>query len=359
MVLLVAESLEGTHTTKAPKGVELLSTRGSSVISYNYKGNSYFVSKGFREFVEATKPELVLIGTDLDQTGTKIATVLKNYLDEKGIRSVRTAFTEKGYLKVGRFYTEKEMSFHKWLDRKNVEVSNYFNRKGLDGGKVGKVSLSKAVVLGSVRKIREKGKITVRKGKTCTATALVKGNMLGYGERATMSKLRRLYLSGKIEYPRVDADYFPSPYQVYAHPPLTSNGYTDEIVSPIAEKELPVNLNTIPLALAQERVTTPSTVEKHSRLVREVFTPSLKPKPEYERLVRECESIAKEYELEYRKALIGISPNSFLFPYPKPRKRKELDEWYDNLMRKLKEEREREERKKKEETSPNLGGDFF
>jgi len=346
-MLLITESLEGTHLTRAPKGAELLSTKGSSVISYNYNNNSYYLSKAFRDFVESAKPEVVLIGTDLDQTGTKVATVIKSYLDERGIRNVRTAFTEKGYLKVGRFYTEEEMNRCKWLDKANIEIAKFFSRRGLDGGRVGRLSLSKAIVLGSVKKLKEKGRVRVRRGKTCTATALVKGNIYGLNERAVMQKLQRLYLTGKIEYPRVDADYFPSPYQVYAHPPLTSTGYEDEIISPIVDDELPVALATVPLALAEERITTPSTVEKHSRLVREVFDESLIPKPEYTKLVKECESIAREYEPEYKKALADISPNAPLFPYPKPRKRKELDDWYEKLMKKLK-ELEEEERKSKD-----------
>jgi len=353
MYALITESTVGSHVPPSGDFV-LLSTNGTRGITFNSRSLSYSVPKNVMDFIRqqyrSGKIKGVLLGTDLDHTGTKIATVYRNFLDSEGIPNVRTAFTSKGYMKVGRCYSDSQMKMFALLDKLNIESAKFFREKfGLK-----KFSIQKATVVGSVRKWRG-GTIKTRNG-TNTFTALVKGLKKGLSAKTVESRLQSLYYAGSIEYPRVDVDYFTpeTAYDVYAHPPLTSKGYTDDLISDFEELELPADKKTVILGIAEDRLITPATAFRYQQLIDEFFTDSLEPKPEYRKVVRECEALTEEIEYEYRSILSGISPRFPLSPAPPMPSRRKKKEEEEEILEWFKKTREKESLPLNNENGPEL-----
>jgi len=352
-VVLISESLRGTH--RPPFPVMQLSTRGSAGFYLSHSTGDYPVRSDILRFIEANDPKVVLIGTDFDHTGTKIGTILKNQIQDfasskgKDIEIIRTAFTNKGYMKVGRFYNEKEMNACKEYDRMNAEVRAFFKKKHPDKPAT---SLSKAIATARAYSyLKNGGSVAVKQGKTATVTAVVKGILGGMTARGVMSRLNKAYAMGMIEYPRVDVDYYADsyPYDVYAHPPLTSFGYTDEVVSPIEDETLPLTLNTVLLALSDDRLVTPSMVEKTDEHLRQVFEENGKPKDGFEAYIRDCQAIEREYVKEYQRSLKAMSPRSPIYRVKNPKKKEE-----EALLEYLKKVKEKAEELFEKEQPQNL-----
>lgn len=352
-VILISESLRGTH--RPPFPVMQLSTRGSAGFYLSNSTGNYPVRSDILRFIEANNPKVVLIGTDFDHTGTKIGTILRNQIKEfaekngKDIEVIRTAFTNKGYMKVGRFYNEREMNACKEYDRMNAEVRAFFREKHSDKPPT---SLSKAIATARAYSLlKEGGNVAVKQGKTATVTAVVKGMLGGMTASGVMSRLNKAYAMGVIEYPRVDVDYYADsyPYDVYAHPPLTSMGYEDEIVSPIEEDALPLTINTVLLALSDERLVTPSMLDRTDEHLRAVFDENGRPKDGFENYIKDCQAIEREYVKEYQKTLKAMSPRSPIYRVRNPKKKQE-----EALLEYLKKVKERAEELFEKEQPQNL-----
>ena len=360
--VLITESLRGTHRPSFSFPVTTISTRGTGAIYFSQDTLSYKVSKSVTNFIQNEKPDIVFLGSDLDQTGTKIATVVNKEIQKinetlrkqglREIKTLRTAFTEKGYMRIGRLYTDSEMRSLAELDLMNMGVAKFFKEKFTN---IPTTGLKRAVIVGAVSQIaKNQDKIKVRTQGTATVTAFTK-HLLNGGKASTFSKkMEKLYAGGHIEYPRVDNDYFinETPYEVYAHPKLTALGYTDRDISPFEVEELPLNKATIMMALAQERLVTPSMVVNYFKTIEEVFDDNLKPKEEFTQYVKECESIYREYESEYREILQKASPRSRMLRTLTPtkiKKKEELDEWLEKVKKRMIEEFEREEMEKKQQ----------
>ncbi len=352
-VVLISESLRGTH--RPPFPVMQLSTRGSAGFYLSHSTGDYPVRSDILRFIEANNPKVVLIGTDFDHTGTKIGTILKNQIQDfasrkgKDIEIIRTAFTNRGYMKVGRFYNDREMNACKEYDRMNAEVRAFFKEKHPDKPAT---SLSKAIATARAYSyLKNGGSVAVKQGKTATVTAVVKGILGGMTARGVMSRLNKAYAMGMIEYPRVDVDYYADsyPYDVYAHPPLTSFGYTDEVVSPIEDETLPLTLNTVLLALSDDRLVTPSMVEKTDEHLRQVFEENGKPKDGFEAYIRDCQAIEREYVKEYQRSLKAMSPRSPIYRVKNPKKKEE-----EALLEYLKKVKEKAEELFEKEQPQNL-----
>jgi 5S rRNA maturation endonuclease (ribonuclease M5) len=341
-VAWVTESLHGSHNPDI-KGITLISTRGNAPLFFSDKGG-YKVSRSLAETLNEF--DTVVIGTDLDREGTKLATVIRDSLTRpKNV--VRAAFTGSGYAKVSDFYTSSEMKAVEEKTRLSREISSFFKKRGAN------LNLTTAVAVGRIAQ-GIPSSVKVKRGKTATVTAVVKGQLKGKGALAVMKRLQSAYASGLIDYPRVEADYFPPDdrYQVYAHPELTSLGYSDEFVSPIEADELPLNLKTALLFLEEERLITPAYVPIVQNTLEEFFNEDLTPKPEKKHIVEECRKIADDYSLEYRNYLYGTSPNLPLVPVPRPRKntKKDAEEFIQKLIDSQKKALElaEEERKKRQ-----------
>jgi len=344
MYLLITESTKGSHVPPSLNGkVLVFSTGGSRGIVFNPQTKSYYVQSSARKFIkdlwDSGKIKGVLVGTDLDHVGTKIATVYREFLENEGIPSVRTAFTSKGYLKVGGFYAPSQMRYYALIDNLNVNTARFFR----EAYGINNFSAQKGIVVAKAKNWKGR-RVPVRKG-TNTVTALINGLMQGKSASAVKSHLQRLYYAGSVEYPRVDVDYF-SPetaYDVYAHPPLTANGYKDSIVKEIEKESLEANTKTVVLGLAEQRFLTPSTCFKYQELIEEFYHDDLTPKEEYKQVIKEAEAIANEVETEYRMILSNLSPKMPLYSVPEPPSPKgkgkddEVDEWFTLARQKEKE----------------------
>jgi len=329
-VLLVSESLKGGHHRVGHPLVFQISTGGSSAVVY--KNNGYGVSNRFHQQIKSLKgrPAAVLLGTDLDQQGTKVATVLRDYFENiYGGRTpiIRYALTAKGYAKVGRFYTQKEMQAFHALDRANIETARFYSKFLKTAFPM---SLKSACVLAATAAIgRQRKTLKVKQGRTSTITAMTKGLYSGQTPKQTMAHLQGLYSAGLIDYPRVAADYDDSPLQVYAHPPLTAKGYNDDVVSPINAEELPLDKKSILLALSEAGLITPSMAATYWERIDACFDDQLKVKEKAYFVVKESVRIAASMGEEYASLLREISPNAPLeevAPFPKPKGKKKEDE---------------------------------
>ena len=361
MAVLFTESLRGVHAPPFP--IRTVSTQGSAAVQYNFQQDSYQVVKGLLGAVE--KGEVALIGTDLDHVGTKVATVLAEKLREKGVKPVRFSLTSRGYAFVGRFYTEQEMKACREFDRMNIQVANYFRRKYPDAPTT---SVSTAAVVRAVHEAPERFKVPTK--GTNTASVVTKELLKGKSIKSALGKLQRLYLSGKVEYPRVDNDLITEkPFEVYAHKALTDYGYTDDTVSPFEDEELPFTPATAPVYLSLQRVVTPASLGVQVERALMPFE-GRKIRPGWQAYVEDCLAVAREYENEYRRLLSALHPRSRKYKVKLPEN--PTKEWFEKLYtfqqqieryleeEKVKEERIREERlREKKLKEEERKRDFF
>jgi len=326
-ILLISESLKGEHHRVSSPFVLQLSTQGSRAVRYTPDG--YSVSSSFKRIADSLNPQAVLIGTDLDAQGTKIGTVIADYFRERGIPVYRYALTSKGYAKTGRFYTEREMKALHSIDSMNIAVARAFEKRyslpfKASVKKAGMVALAQALP----------SKIGVRPKGTSTITAYTQGLLRRVHPSAVRSRLERAYAGGLIDYPRVDADYEPNPYQVYAHPPLTSRGYKDEFVRDFEVEELPLRRETSLLFFRKFGFTTPAVAERDYGFIEEFFTEDMRVKEEYKSLVREFLAVSEETAELYVKLIETAHPNAPLYDAPPPPKtKKEVDRFLEDMER--------------------------
>jgi len=324
-VLLISESHIGNHYNAVRKlesegvSLELLSLQGSRGIKFTNKG--YSVSLAIKEY--AKKFDLVLLGTDLDLTGTKIASVLHYQLPTK---SVRVAFTSDGYVRVGEIFSKERLGRALALSREHMQFANRVRKRF----GVGSLGLSKAIAIRRAVLLAErKGGVRVKNG-TSTITVLTKAELKGIGGDVAYARLESLYRSGLIDYPRVDNDYINDfPYDLYPHQPLPKfEG--DYLFQPFEEKELELNDKTILLELSNRRLITPANSLKILKTIRLFLSSSLKPKKEFEPLVKYLlETISDEKETDYRLKLFFLyRPQLKLSPKLKPSK-KLLERWIE------------------------------
>jgi len=99
----------------------------------------------------------------------------------------------------------------------------------------------------------------------CTHTTLPSNNAL-----------TTAYRNGSIVYPRVENDYIISPYWriVDAHAPLNT---LDPFSSPLLEEEYPFTKATLPIALANMGISTPSTTLQIMKFIDTLYDDSLHP----------------------------------------------------------------------------------
>jgi hypothetical protein len=341
-IAFVAESHQGVHSPPFG-GVDFFSTRGSSPLFFSEKGFS--ISKSLASTLNSY--DAVIVGTDFDHAGTVLATAIRNSLTRPEV--LRAALAGDGYVRGGPFYSQKEMDAVLERYLKSRQVRSFFRQKfGVP------LSLTQAAALGAL--YGKKGeRFRVKSGKTATATALVKGLIKGSTPKAVASFLQKAYSSGRVEYPRVEADYFPPDdrFQVYAHSALTSRGYRHPLLTPFEEEELPLNAKTAALYLEEERLLTPSLLFEAAEKIEEFYEEDLTPKDD--RLLRECRAVYEAEKEFLENSFRESSPNYpiYLVPAPKPggkRKPKE-EELLEALKEALRREEEEFKRRKKRESA--------
>jgi hypothetical protein len=301
-VLVISESHIGTHYTALKKlekdniNVELLSLQGSNGIRFTNKG--YSVSLPIKEY--AGKFDLILLGTDLDLQGTKIASVLSYQLPKN---SVRVAFTSDGYVRVGDIFSKKRLGKALALDRNHLQFANRIRKKfGFPNLGLGKALAIRRAVLLSNSQV----KVKVLSEGTSTITVLTKAELKGMGAEIAYGRLESLYRSGVIEYPRVDNDYIKDfPYDLYPHPSLPR--LDNDIFQPIQKTELPLSDKTILLELSNRRLITPANAIPTLKTIRMVLSSDLKPKEEAKEIVKYLlESLSDEDEENFKQTLYSI-----------------------------------------------------
>jgi len=271
---LISESHIGKHRIEIPDfegELELLSLQGSRGINL-FKG-TYFVSKPIREY--AKRFDLILIGTDLDFQGTKIASILYHNLFHP--RVVRLSFTNHGYVRVGEVFSKSRIGKLLALEKENMRMASRLKRKF----KVNGIGLQKALLLREVYSLyKEKKPIKVLRKKTSTITAMVQGGKLGFTPSQTMGILVDWYKAGLIEYPRTDVEYiFENPYNLYPHPPLPVGD--SPLLQPIGERELEYSSINALLHLSNERLISPSSAVSAFETITRFFNKDLSPKTEF------------------------------------------------------------------------------
>ena len=325
-ILVIAESHKGKHleslkNIKTHK-VELLSLQGHRGINL-FKG-TYFVSKPIREY--AKKFDLVILGTDLDFIGTKIASILYHNLFHSKV--VRMAFTNRGYVKIGEVFEKSRIGKLLTLEKRNMITAKKIEKAtGIKG-----ITLSKALILREVYKLyKEDLEIKVLNKKTSTITALVQGFQIGFSPKETFNFLVGLYSQGIIEYPRTDAEYIEkNPYNLYPHSPLPK--LKSPIFEPIAQNTLGRNAINALLHLSNERLITPSTALNAFDTISQFFYFDLTPKEEFISLLEYIYNTFGEEDKGDFKNLLGNIYNPQLYLSPaKELSDKLLSEIYDAI----------------------------
>jgi len=296
--LLISESHIGSHLPPL-RGIDFLSLQGTRGVFLNREGR-FELSEGLKNTLKNYR--LVLVGTDLDVEGTKTATVIKNFCGQIGVKAIRLAFTEKGYVKIGGFLSSDRLGVLEKLARLN---RYWYSKYGYGYKSVMVLGRAYRDYLAKVNRI----KVLNPKG-TSTVTILVKGSLKGISPYTAYKLLNHLYREGVIEYPRVDNDYIPDkPYDLYPHPPLPRNlGKRHEIFAPIGKDSLPLDRNTYLLRLSNLRLITPSTATKYLKNLEYFFDEDLTPykSRKKRRLLEIFASISERYEDGFKKDLEAI-----------------------------------------------------
>jgi len=352
-IVLITESSFGRHHKIENENVKLISTKGSSIIKL--RGNGYKVSESFLAKVASYNPSFVLIGTDLDLQGTKIATLLHHSLKSMGIKNFRFALTEKGYMRVGEFLSDKRLQAIFLAEKANIEFAKKM-RKNF-GVSVGRKTF---FLLGTIQHFRRTKPIVknINPNGSNTITAITKMVLGGRSVSSAVMKLQNLYYQGKIPYPRVDNDYIlEKPYELYPHPNLREYGYKADVVMPLERNSYRFNYKTLWLQLCNERLITPSTVLYYDNQLNKFFwnKETLKPYKIYEPIF----DIAEEFYLaskdSYRKELESVYHPQLLLSEPRPlsslKKKSEFEllEMFEEMENSLKKNREENNQPSEEE----------
>ena len=347
MILLVTESSFGKHHKIENPNIKLLSTKGSSII--RFRPNGYKVSEKFLENIKSHKPSFVLIGTDLDLQGTKIATLLHHSLNSLGIKNFRFALTEKGYMRVGSFLSLSKLKLIHRLERANIDFAKKMKRNL--GISVGRKTF---FLLGAIQHYRKTKPIVknLNSNGSNTFTAITKVLSQNKSVASAVMKLQSLYYQGHIPYPRVDNDYIQDkPYNLYPHPNLREYGFKGKLIMPLEKKEYRFSYKTLWLHLNNERLITPSTIMYYDTQLNKFFwnKETLNPFKQYRDLLDFAEDFFLETKEDYRKELTAIYYPQLQLSEPQPisalKKKKEYE------LLEIFEEMENSLNKKKE---PNL-----
>ena len=307
-IAFISESHIGSHIPPLFKG-DFISLQGSRGVIYTSKG--FDLSPELKDTLSGYKT--LIVGTDLDVIGTKTATVIKDFAQKRGIKTVRLALTEKGY-RAGEFFTKEQMKALHDLATLNRQ---YYRRHGY--------SLQAIVVLGRAYRDSLKLKSVKVKNKkgTSTITTLVKLSRKGVSIESGMKTLQYLYKKGEIEYPRVDNDYITQkPFDLYPHPPLTTSlkrkkKKIPDFLTPFEEDELPLRRETYLLRLSNLRLITPSSAVKYYKLLCEFFDERMKPYPERVKTLKKFAKISEYFENDILTALETVYyPQRKLLPLP-------------------------------------------
>jgi hypothetical protein len=93
--------------------------------------------------------------------------------------------------------------------------------------------------------------------------------------KKAMNKLQIEYMSGSIDYPRVENSYI-KPQNVFELVPHLPMRMTTAVFSPIKNKQLPLNKKTSLLFLSQKRLINPSQAISYAEVIDEFFDEKLK-----------------------------------------------------------------------------------
>lgn len=344
MILLVTESSFGKHHKIENPNIKLLSTKGSSII--RFRANGYKVSEKFLENIKSHKPSFVLIGTDLDLQGTKIATLLHHSLNSLGIKNFRFALTEKGYMRVGNFLSLSKLKLIHRLERANIDFAKKMKRNL--GISVGRKTF---FLLGAIQHYRKTKPIVknLNSNGSNTFTAITKVLLQNKSVASAVMKLQSLYYQGYIPYPRVDNDYIQDkPYNLYPHPNLREYGFKGKLIMPLEKKEYRFSYKTLWLHLNNERLITPSTIMYYDTQLNKFFwnKETLNPFKQYRDLLDFAEDFFLETKEDYRKELTAIYYPQLQLSEPQPisalkkKKEYELLELFEEMENSLNEKKE-------------------
>ena len=321
-VIVVAESHKGSHFSALEKlksegvKVELLSLQGDKGIRFTTKG--YSVNYNLKKYLK--RFDAVILGTDIDFQGTKIASILYHQLPD--VKKIRLGFSEKGYVRLGGILPKRRLGMCLLLDRHNLIFASKVRRKF----KLPNIGLGKALVIKAVNFLGKAGKKAVKvlnKLGTSTITAMVKGWFRGKSPEKVMQELTAMYEKGVIDYPRVDTNYIQeTPYDIYPHKPFPSEAeligddFDIELLKPIEKEEIPLNSTTVLLELSNRRLITPASAVSVHKTITQMFTPNLKSKQEYTEVVEYInQNLTQDNEEKYISWLKAIfSPQLFLSP---------------------------------------------
>jgi hypothetical protein len=300
MILFVSESYIGSHfniPSELRGKISFVSLQGNRGIYFD--GKAFRLSKGLQNLLSsATK---VIIATDLDVEGTKSATVIKNFCDRKGIKAYRIALTEKGYVRTGEVFTERQMRTLITLAKKN---KYFYERYGYGFKTITLLGRSYKDFKDGVRKI----KVLNKKG-TSTITAMVKYGLKGMSPVSGYKTLVQLYKQGILEYPRVDNDYITEkPFTLYPHPPLYPNGKPEQrskvfFLSPFKEDYIPLRKKTYLLRLSNLRLITPATAVRYYQKIDSFFDEDMTPYREKIKLLELFIKLLQQNERLLRRTL--------------------------------------------------------
>lgn len=316
MILLISESSFGKHHKIENPNIKLLSTKGSSIV--NFRPNGYKVSEKFLEKIKSHKPSFVLIGTDLDLQGTKIATLLHHSLNSLGIKNFRFALTEKGYMRIGSFFDLSRLKIIHRMERANIEFAKKMKRNL--GISIGRKTF---LLLGAIQHFKKTKPIVknLNSNGSNTFTAITKVLLQNKSMASAVMELQSLYYREKIPYPRVDNDYIQDkPYDLYPHPNLREYGYKADIVIPLAKNSYPFGYKTLWLHLNNERLITPSTVLYYDNQLNKFFwnKETLNPFKQYRDLLDFAEDFFLESREDYKRELTAVYYPQLRLSEPKP-----------------------------------------
>jgi len=332
-IVFLTESLGKGH---APPFGEAYSVGGSSSVFFN--GNSFGVKKAYLQAVIQKKPDLVVLGTDADLVGTKVATIWKRELEERGIKTIRMPLTSKGYAFVGKTYGDEALKALKEVSYLNLTSFQYSK------GVLGKgISMQKAITLKALNGAPRKFKT---KRGTNTATFVVRALKDGISPTKAMGILQRAYSTGAIFYPRVDADYNSNGLDVYAHPPLSTGELKSPYLKPFEEEEISLTRETALLYLNQRGLLPPSSLEPFFRTTKIDENGRVPLSSKEEKVIEE---ITKEDEENFLSNFYLLFPKMPLKKVNlKKVKEKELIDYLLSVQEELEKETEVETERKRE-----------
>lgn len=316
-------------------------------------GVAYYDTSNFKKLISKFNGKIngIVYGTDFDTQGTKVASIYKLSAEALGIqKNIRMAFTKDGYMKIGEFYPKERLEVLLRSDKFNQITYHSLKEEKIYAG------YKTSTIIGKVKSLKSSGyTVKVKNSGTNTITYLTKAMMSGTSCRQAYNKLIGAYEKGVIEYPRVDSDYhLEDNYDLYAHPKLKE---FDEFSTPIDAEELPLNKQTVLLALSNERLITPSMALSYYEKIDMYFDDDLNVRKGKEKEVSIMEKISHSFEDVVRTEMkMAHNPNLAMVRRPIPpmksnseKEKRKLMEYAWELQRKLEEEMRKRRKERAEE----------